>query len=311
MTLSEPYLVGQADTAAVSAGESADFWVERVCRNQGTVRFRFAEASTFHGSMAIQGYADYLLIDVSSDGIIYSRTQTDIRRDDDASLRLSVPTAGVLNLRQNDSAVQIFPGQAALVTKTRPVDFGQPQNTQAWVMNIPAGALPLDVGAGPAVIDLRTGLGSVVAGMIGELGKQRAAVDGLGFATACDVIVDLVGLCLRPREDSPTTLGVVEAAVRDYVRRHAAEPELTPTVIARNLGWSLRQVQLALQGTGVTPSELIRIERLDRARHLLRRAPVDRTIAQIAYASGFRSLSAFGAAFKARYGLTPQEARTQ
>ncbi|WP_063039510.1 AraC family transcriptional regulator [Nocardia grenadensis] len=311
MTLSEPYLVGRADTAAVAADESADFWAERVCRNQGTVRFRFADASTFRGSMAMQGYAGYLLIDVCSDGIIYSRTPKDIRRDDDASLRLSIPTTGVLNLRQEDNAVQVFPGQAALFTKTRPADFGQPQNTQAWVMNIPTGGLPFDIGDGPAVIDLRTGLGSVVAGMISELGQQRAAMDGLGFATACDVIVDLVKLCLRPPEGSLTTLGTVDTAVRDYVRRHAAEPELTPNVIAHNLGWSLRQVQLALQGTGTTPSELIRIERLDRARQLLRGASVDRTVAEIAYASGFRSLSAFGAAFKARYGLTPQEARIQ
>jgi AraC-like DNA-binding protein len=34
-----------------------------------------------------------------------------------------------------------------------------------------------------------------------------------------------------------------------------------------------------------------------------------RTIADIAYTSGFRSLSAFGASFKARFGVTPQEAR--
>ncbi|MEV5834884.1 helix-turn-helix domain-containing protein [Nocardia sp. NPDC052112] len=84
-----------------------------------------------------------------------------------------------------------------------------------------------------------------------------------------------------------------------------------PTDAHANLGWSLRQVQLALHSTGTTPGQLIRSERLDRARRLLREASADRTVAEIAYASGFRSLSAFGTSFKGQFGLTPHEARSR
>ncbi|MFQ6396612.1 helix-turn-helix domain-containing protein [Nocardia sp. KC 131] len=309
MAVPEPYLVEGADTAAVSARESADFWAEHILRNQGTLRFSFGSAPTFHGSTMVQHYADYQLIGFRSDSITYSRTRTDIRRDDDASLRMVVPTGGAMNFRQDDSAVAVLPGWGVLVTKARPFDFAQTQRAQGWVMKIPAGALPLDDGTGPALIDLRQGLGSVASGMIGELSKQRKILDGLGFATTCDVTIDLLRLCLRSGEKLPTTLAAVDAAVRDYIRRHATDPELTPTMIAHNLGWSLRQVQLALHGTGATPSQLIRIERLDRARRFLREASADRTVAEIAYASGFTSLSAFGASFKGQFGLTPQEAR--
>ncbi|WP_039804357.1 helix-turn-helix domain-containing protein [Nocardia araoensis] len=309
MALTEPYLVAEADTAAVSARESADFWVQHVCRNQGTLRFRFADASAFHGITRVQHYGDYQLIGFRSDSITYSRTPTDIRRDDDASLRLVVPTEGAMNFRQDDSTVQAVRGQGVLVTKARPFDFAQSQNAHGWVMNIPAGAVPYALGTGPVVIDVRQGLGLVVSGMIRELNEQRKVVDGLGFATACDVMVDLLRLCLRPYGKLPTTLAAVDAAVRDHIRRHATDPELTPTLVAHNLGWSLRQVQLALQSTGTTPSELIRTERLERARLHLREATPDRTVADIAYASGFTSLSAFGASFKRQFGFTPQEAR--
>jgi AraC-like DNA-binding protein len=311
MAVSGPYLVQEVDTAAVSVRESADFWVEHICRNQGTLRFRFADASTFHGSTKVQHYADYQLIGFRSDGITYSRTRTDVRRDDDASLRIVVPTGGAMNFRQDDSAVVVVPGQGALVTKARPFDFAQTQNAQGWVMNIPADALALGAGAGPAVVDLRQGLGSVALGVIGELSKQREVIDGLGFATTCDVVIDLFRQCLRPGDELPTTLGAVDAAVRDYIRRHAADPELSPAVIAHNVGWSVRQVQLALQSTGTTPSQLIRTERLDQARRLLREAPAERTVAEIAFASGFRSLSAFGASFKGQFGWTPQQARSR
>ncbi|WP_280435044.1 AraC family transcriptional regulator [Nocardia carnea] len=306
----ESYFVGEADTSAVPAAASADFWAEHVCRNQGTLQFRFADAPTFRGSMSIQGDADYLLIDVCSDDIVYTRTRKDIRYDDDAGLRLAVPTTGVLGLRQDDRTVRVRPGQAAVVTKTRPADFRQPRGTRARVLNIPAGALPLAPGSGPSVIDLEQGLGPVVAGMVGGLVEQRATLDRYGFAAACDMIVELLGLCLRPSGNASTTLGAVDLAVRDYIRRHATEPELTPAAIAHSLGWSLRQIQLALHGTGTTPSRLIRTERLATAHRLLRRGPADRTIADIAFTSGFRSLSTFGTAFKDRYGCAPHEVRT-
>ncbi|MEU7765798.1 helix-turn-helix domain-containing protein [Nocardia sp. NPDC049190] len=310
MTLSEPYSVEQADTATVSAGDSTGFWAEHVCRHQGTLRFRFTNPSTFRGWLAVQRYTSYQLVEFWSDGIVYSRTPTDIRHDDDASLRLLLPTTGTLHLRQDDHSVQALPGQGVVVTKARPLNFGQPQFARAWVMNLPAGAVPLDVGSGPALLDLSQGMGSVAASMINELGEQRHAVDGPAFATACDMIADLLRMCLRPGSESPSTLAAVDAAVRDYVRRHAHDPDLTPAVIARSLGWSLRQVQLALHHTGTTPSQLIRTARLDRAHRMLRDAPTNRTVANIAYGSGFRSLSAFGASFKAQFGLTPQEART-
>ncbi len=305
----EPYRVEEVDTAAVSAGESADFWAEHICRNQGTLQFRFADAPTFHGTTRAQHYAGYQLIGFRSDGITYARTPADVRRDDDASLRVVVPTSGAMRFRQDDHAVQVAPGQCAVVTKARPFDFAQAQRAQGWVMNIPAGSLPLAAGAGPAVLDLRQGVGAVAFGMISELSEQRAVVDGVSFATTYDMAIELLKLCLRSGRESSTTLDAVDAAVRDYVRRNATNPELTPAAIAHHLGWSMRQVQLALQHTGTTPSRLIRTERLGHARRLLRENSPDRTVAHIAHASGFRSLSAFGAAFKAQFGLTPQQAR--
>ncbi|MFI7664300.1 helix-turn-helix domain-containing protein [Nocardia sp. NPDC049526] len=309
VSVAKPYLVERVDTGMVAPGDSADLWAEHVCRNQGTLQFRFASRSAFRGTTAVQRYAGYQLIDFWSDSVVYARTRADIRQDHDDSLRVMIPMSGALRVRQDDTTAQVLPGHGAVVTKTRPVDFGQPQAARGWVMNVPAGTLPLELGAGPALVDLRKGLGSVVVGMITELGEQRDALDGPEFASACDTIVDLLRLCLRHRNEMPTVLATVDTAVRDHVRRHADDPNLTPAAIARSLGWSLRQIQLALHHTGTTPSELIRGERLDRAHRGLREARSTRTVADIAYASGFRSLSAFGSAFKARFGVTPQEVR--
>jgi AraC-like DNA-binding protein len=306
MSLAEPYFVEQTDTV-LSAGEPAEFWAEHVCRNHGTLTFRFADPATFRGGTIVQRYAGHQLIDFWSDGIAYTRSRKDIRSDGDESLRLLVPTAGTLHLCQGGVSAEIRPGEAGLVTKAVPLDLAHRRRAWAWVMNLPAGVLPHDEGT--ARLDLTQGLGSVVGSMITELGAQRRAVDGPAFSSVCDTIIELLALCLRPRPELPDTLAVVDAAVRDHIRRHAANPELTPAAIARTLGWSLRQVQLALHHSGTTPGALLRTARLDLARRLLREAPAGRTVADIAHASGFRSLSSFGASFKARFGVTPHEAR--
>ncbi|OOL28024.1 transcriptional regulator, partial [Rhodococcus rhodochrous] len=72
----------------------------------------------------------------------------------------------------------------------------------------------------------------------------------------------------------------------------------------------LRQLQLALRTAGTTPAELLRNRRLDRARSRLedpRWSAV--AVGDIAFASGFGSLSAFGTAFRARFGTTPRAVR--
>ncbi|WP_309237255.1 helix-turn-helix domain-containing protein [Actinomadura sp. BRA 177] len=98
--------------------------------------------------------------------------------------------------------------------------------------------------------------------------------------------------------------------MRRYVREHATDPGLTGTAMAQHLGWSLRQIQLALQRAGTTPRELIREERLRLVRDRLRN-PLYRhvTITDLAHATGFSSASALSHAFRQRFGVSPRELR--
>ncbi|MGV0742868.1 AraC family transcriptional regulator [Mycolicibacterium sp. XJ870] len=309
MPLAESYVVEKHDTTTLARGDATEFWAENVCRHHGTMRLRFANATTFHGGFVQQRARAHLLVDFWSEGIGYSRRADDFRRDGDESLRLFVPIAGTTLLSQDGVTAQVGPRFAGLVTKARAFDIEHSHRMRTWLMTLPVGVIPMDACPGPVLFDVSQGLGSVVGSMIAELGAQREALDGSAFSSACDTLTELLPLCVRPRAELPSTLATVDAAARDYVRRHAADPELTPEGIARALGWSLRQVQLALHETGTTPAALLRGARLDLARSLLRTAPPQRTVADIAHSSGFRSLSAFQARFKARFGMTPQEAR--
>ena len=61
--------------------------------------------------------------------------------------------------------------------------------------------------------------------------------------------------------------------------------------------------------SGLSPNELIRNIRLNRAAELLRRQ--DLTIQEIAWQTGFGSPVYFRTCFKERYGMTPSEYREQ
>jgi AraC-like DNA-binding protein len=178
-------------------------------------------------------------------------------------------------------------------------------------MTIPAHEARGRLGRPLTRLDLTTGLGHVVQGMVKDVHGERGRLTPRQFDVICDRIVEL--LCMLAEDDRPGApghLAEVESMVRRHVRAHAADPKLNGAAVARELGWSLRQVQLALQQAGTTPRELIREERLRLVRDRLH-SPRHRhmTITELAHSSGFSSASALSTAFRRRYGISPRELR--
>ncbi|WUH97200.1 helix-turn-helix domain-containing protein [Spirillospora sp. NBC_00431] len=248
------------------------------------------------------------------------------RGRDPRAYRFLLPLHGeMLLLRDGDGAeARLRPGTGGLVSLTAAVRVVPRRPARALVLTIPAHevdgrlrhagspAAPLATG-----IDLSAGLGRVVADMVRAVGEERESLTARQFDAACDRITELLcilvadfGAAARDDPPAPGHLAEVEAVVRRHVREHATDPGLTGTAMAQDLGWSLRQIQLALQRAGTTPRELIREERLRLVRDRLR-DPHDRhvTITDLAHATGFSSASALSHAFRQRFGVSPRELR--
>src|SRR5690606_24093560 len=236
----------------------------------------------------------------------------DIRRSPDDSYRFVVPLHGEMLVLRDGVRTRLRPGTGGLLSLLAPLRVVQHRPARALVLTIPAHEVRGRVRPGPPVVaglDLSTGLGRVVAGMVRAVGDE--ALSGAQFDAACDRITELLCIVLgEERPAAPSHLAEVEAVVRRYVREHATDPGLTGAAIAQDLGWSLRQIQLALQQAGTTPRALIREERLRLVRDRLRN-PRERhvTITDIAHASGFSSASALSHAFRRRFGVSPRELR--
>lgn len=93
---------------------------------------------------------------------------------------------------------------------------------------------------------------------------------------------------------------------RRYIEEHISDPELNLDEVAQNIGLSKSQLYRKIKSlTDYSPNELIKIIRLKYARHLL--SLKGKNISEVAYESGFSSLSYFTKCFKDFYKESPTE----
>ncbi|MQY24828.1 helix-turn-helix domain-containing protein [Nocardia aurantia] len=304
-----------ATTAAVGQRERADYWTELIDSYHGRLHYEFPDRENFHGLTRVRRSRAYQLVGWESDAVTYRRTARQIRTDPDDDYRLLVPTTGRFGLEQDDEQGILLPGTAFLVTLDQPFGLSMSRDTSGLILTIPRREVRnrLNRVAVPAQpLDFGTGLGRVVGGLAASLHDEHAGLTTTQFDAVADHLVDLVCLLiLSAPPDTPTGLREVEASVRGYIATHAGDPGLTGATVARALGWSVRQVQLALQQAGTTPRELIREHRLrlaaDRLRHPAYR---HQSITDIALDLGFGSISAFSTAFRQRFDTTPSDLRS-
>ena len=142
-----------------------------------------------------------------------------------------------------------------------------------------------------------------LARVVDDLAPQtRAAV---GAATA-----ELVGAMLRsvsPR-DGDRRASLVDALpwrIKDYVRRHLDDPELTPARIAAEHNISVRYLYVLLSDLAETPEQWIITSRLAAARDDLVEGYTN--VSSIAKRRGFKDPSHFTRRFRRAYGVTPSE----
>ncbi|GEM_PF-1100778 len=151
------------------------------------------------------------------------------------------------------------------------------------------------------LFDLVTGLAR------GELGHAR-------HATVADAVGSLIALAFDgmrgERLDSESRRASRLSAIRDHLVANYADPTLTPAQVAEKFRISVRYLHMLMEDTGRSfREELLRMRLNAALRMLLQGSASERTVADIAYGVGFNDLSQFNRNFRARFGITPSEAR--
>lgn len=306
MKASTGYDVSETDTAVLPASDRRDFWCDHVRANHGGLESRFDRAEGFTGKTVVQRSVDFQLMEFSSDAVEYERRQSDVRRDDDRSLRVLIPRAGLFRIGHGQDRDVIGPGSAVALSMSSPFTLGHGGDARAWVVSVPESS-STTLSCSPRMLDMTSGVGAVASAMLRQLSIQRNSLSTNDFREIGKSVTILIATL---GSDVGRWPGVAQSAF-EYVHAQSDDPTLTPVTLARRLGWSVRHIQAVLASVETTPSDLIRTSRLNRAKARLDDpAQRHRSITEVAYASGFGSVSTFNSAFRAEFGFSPSDSRS-
>jgi AraC-like DNA-binding protein len=129
-------------------------------------------------------------------------------------------------------------------------------------------------------------------------------------------LCDLIAVTLGATSDATAVAarrGIRAArlrAIKSDIEAHLIYRDLSPGVVARRQGVSDSYIRKLFEGEGISFSQFVLGRRLVRAQRMLTdRRWADRSIAWIAFETGFGDLSYFNRTFKRFYGNTPSEVR--
>ena len=230
---------------------------------------------------------------------------------------LGFPRAGAARIMASEGPRLLQPGEFFLSHNWRNAGISIGEGFENFHVLVPRRLVEERVRGGVPPMQLRLADSTRAAMLASYLGALHQRLDAIADAEMdfyARQVVDLVGFVLSGRDAFASGDSSVVAAHRQrvlqYISRHCLEPDLDATRIAVACGVSIRYLHRIFSGSEHSVMERVWNARLDHAHRLL----LDgfshrRSVAEVAYASGFTSAAAFSRAYKRRYGLAPRDAR--
>ena len=153
---------------------------------------------------------------------------------------------------------------------------------------------------------------SVIGTHVRQLHPMLAAFPAARQAKIFESSIEFILSCLPGQPLAPDLTkqqAALLARARDAIAERIGGGEITPAIIAAELGISVRYLHRVFALTGQSLLEYVTAQRLDRARRMLVGGPGRVNIAAIAQDVGFYDSSHFNKAFKRQYGVAPSRYR--
>jgi AraC-like DNA-binding protein len=155
---------------------------------------------------------------------------------------------------------------------------------------------------------------AVIADLLQEISEPHPHRAGQHVAGAVAHLL-AAALAAREREEEParTSLATFHLArIKQYVLANLNDPELTVRKVSERLKISPSHIHRVFLTEHETFGEWLWTQRLAACRAALEKSGDTRqSISQIAFGHGFSNSSHFSRAFKARFGISPSEARAR
>lgn len=158
-----------------------------------------------------------------------------------------------------------------------------------------------------------TPIGKLIFQYIHDFWQTLPEFDDSSAETAIEVLLGMLGRVLRTegvlvQKTSRTTR---YQRILSYIEDNIAEHDLSPADIAKKHDISVRYLNMLFSKNNITVAAWIKERRLDQSLSDLRFPPNVKSISEISYKWHFSDSAHYSRSFKARYGLTPTEWRSQ
>ncbi len=237
------------------------------------------------------------------------------------SIQLVYARAGVLVTTMGGRTFDVEPGQFVLLDNTRfyqmemrteheCIDLMMPQGWLERYLPDPAALLgrPISATSGWGA-PLGALLETILAGGLAEAPLPRPLIAEqfgslLALATGTSEVEDVPSTAGRHR-------GQLASRILRRIESDHADPDLSPELVAAQIGISKRYLQTLLAASGTSFVAELNATRLDRASDLLSDPrSMGLPVADVAFRTGFLDPGYFTRLFRKRFGITPREWRS-
>ncbi|MFR9798548.1 helix-turn-helix domain-containing protein [Streptomyces sp. MS06] len=310
-------------TKELPANDRFEAWTEQLGRTHAPMHLSSERAADFRGHQRVIGLGEVTVWPASFDSLVFRRTPKLIRQSDPEVFHLSL-------LRRGDGVASWGGRQVGyrvddfhVNCSSRSYDISTGQDPVSIVgVEIPRAAVDFPAGRTYGVVGRRIsgreGMGALLAGLLVQLSSDTSSYRPADAERLGRVVTDLVtavfahALEAEPHLQPETRVRTLLLRIKSFVRRNLGDPDLTPAQIAAAHHISRSYLYRLFREEGLTVAAYIRGQRLANARRDLT-DPALRTLPVNAVAArwGYLRPGDFTRAFRAAYGITPRELRSQ
>jgi AraC-like DNA-binding protein len=307
------------DTSTIAVDKRRQAWRDAICEIYLQVDCLTEQESDYSGLVREARFGDVTVTDaLISPQAIHRRSQH-IGHFGKDCYYLGIEHIGAVDIRQSGESFVLRPGRGSLYYANEPYELQCNVKSRQFWIELPRDAFDrrFDSGRPPLLkhFDLTRGLGRIAAEFCASLAMEGAGLDERVRTRLGEQLMDVVALALdsEPGREPSDEQSVQQArlqSVKAYIEANLGDPDLSPAVIAKDNGISLRYLHHLFRLAEMSVSEWVRLRRLQRCHDLLTSPhAADRSITEIAYSMGFSSSSHFSNLFRARFNLRPSDIR--
>jgi AraC family transcriptional activator of tynA and feaB len=205
------------------------------------------------------------------------------------------------------------PGDLALADTTEPFEIANCRDFKLFCFAVPRRMLPAALLDRPRLTLSATEPGRALSRTLAsyaELCLHGSQLSSTMIGTHVAELISRAPEILSDISAERVHTPVLLSMMLDHIDRHSSDPELGAAALATRFRCSERYVHRLFATTGRSVGEHLNEKRIAACtRKLLDRNSAHETIAEIAFAAGFRDISHFNRLFKRCNGLAPREFR--